>query len=66
MSDNNRGIYKKYNVRRTDGSSAPGKKHEKCTYFVIDIEHDAFAYAKACAASHPQLHDDLMRIVEKR
>lgn len=51
---NERGIYRKYELRRTDGSSEPGGKHEKCSYFVLDITHDPHAipaleaYAQAC------------------
>ena len=61
------GIYKKYNIDRTDGSSEPGKKHHKCIYFVLDLEHDPYAlpailaYAQACRATHPMLADDLFR-----
>ena len=35
-ADKNKGLYQKYRVERTDGSSAPGCKHEKCRYFVLD------------------------------
>lgn len=62
MSDDpNRGIYRKYKVTRTDGSSRKGKKHERCSYFVLDLDHDPFAaaalkaYAEACRETHPQL-----------
>lgn len=61
------GIYRKYEVKRTDGSGEPGKKHEHCAYFVLDFEHDPFArpaiiaYAQACRATHPVLADDLLR-----
>ena len=61
------GIYRKYKVERTDGSSEPGKKHEKCDYFVLDLVHDPFAkpailaYAEACRATHPALADDLVK-----
>ena len=70
MSDTNRGIYRKYDVRRTDGSSEPGGKHERCAYFVLDLEHDQFAipalkaYAKACSEQYPELADDIGTIVE--
>lgn len=68
--DMNRGIYKKFIVRRADGSSAPGRKHEKCSYFVFDLEHDKFArpaliaYAKACLNEYPDLAIDLARIAD--
>ncbi|HMA19537.1 MAG TPA: hypothetical protein VKO87_01975, partial [Gemmatimonadaceae bacterium] len=63
--DQNRGIYMKYLIERTDGSSAPGGKHERCEYFVLDWEHDKFAvpaaraYADACAREFPELARDL-------
>lgn len=62
------GIYRKFDIRRTDGSSEPGRKHERCSYFVLDLEHDPFAkpaleaYAAACEATFPELARDLRRI----
>lgn len=59
------GIYRKFWVSRTDGSSKPGGKHEDCEYFVLDWKHDEFAviatraYADACEAKHPDLAADL-------
>lgn len=59
------GLYRKFNVTRTDGSSAPGGKHEDCEYFVLDMTHDPFAlpaltaYASACAVKYPPLAADL-------
>ena len=35
MSDPTRGLYDKFHVRRTDGQSAPGQKHDGCKYFVV-------------------------------
>ncbi len=64
------GIHSKYTVTRTDGSSASGGKHERCTYFVLDLEHDEFAipalkaYAKSCRKTHPDLADDLTAIID--
>lgn len=64
-----RGIYRKYIVERTDGSSGPGGKHEHCRYFVLDLAHDPFAlpalraYAKACEKTHPILATDLRLIL---
>jgi hypothetical protein len=43
MSDTTKGLYTKYRVERTDGSSAPMGKHESCEYFVIDLTHDVLA-----------------------
>jgi len=45
MSDQNRGLYKKFNITRTDGSSEPGGKHHDCEYFVLDMDHDEHARA---------------------
>ena len=67
-----RGIYHKYDVKRTDGSSEPGKKHEYCAYFVLDLEHDDFAivalkaYAKACRKRCPALAADIDEIIAHR
>lgn len=64
------GIYRKYDVRRTDGRDAPGEKHHGCYYFVLDVMHDQFAaaalraYAEACKASHPELSRDVLRMAE--
>lgn len=72
MTDESRGVYRKYDVTRTDGSSGPDGKHEKCSYFVLDLAHDDFAlpalkaYAKACAKTHPALAEDIQRIIETR
>lgn len=59
------GLFQKFEVRRTDGSSEPGGKHHVCDYFVLDMNHDPLAkpalqaYAAACEATHPQLAADL-------
>jgi hypothetical protein len=63
--DKDRGLYKKFEITRTDGSSAPGGKHHGCRYFVLDLTHDPFAraaigaYADACEGEYPALADDL-------
>ena len=64
-ADRQRGLYNKYDVKRLDGSSEAGKKHEGCEYFVLDLTHDPFAliaaraYAAACEATYPLLAADL-------
>lgn len=69
MSDSQRGIYRKYDVKRADGSSEPGRKHAECTYFVLDLEHDMYAipalkaYAAACRATYPALARDIDSLV---
>lgn len=63
------GVYEKYHVRRTDGQSRKGKKHDRCIYFVLDLDHDPFAvpalaaYAEACRKEHPALAKDLRDFV---
>lgn len=43
MGDKTKGLYPKFEVNRTDGTSGPGGKHYGCEYFVLDIDHDKFA-----------------------
>lgn len=60
------GMFHKFDIRRTDGSSDPGGKHEHCRYFVLDLDHDKHsvdamrAYAVSCKQSHPQLSADIL------
>jgi hypothetical protein len=67
MGDRTRGLYAKFIVTRTDGSSGPGGKHDDCPYFVLDAVHDPCAaaalraYAAACEAEYPLLAADLRR-----
>jgi hypothetical protein len=69
MGDRTRGIYHKFNVTRTDGTSAPDQKHFGCAYFVLDCDHDPHAkaalqaYADSCRATFPKLAVDLDRWV---
>ena len=59
------GLFRKFDVRRVDGSDQPGGKHHGCRYFVLDVDHDQHAhdaltaYAAACESSHPELAADL-------
>lgn len=59
------GLIHKFNVERTDGTSAPGKKHDGCDYFVLDLTHDPHAvpairaYADSCREDYPVLARDL-------
>lgn len=65
MGDKTRGLYNKFRVERTDGTSKPGGKHHGCDYFVLDVTHDPFAipalsaYAEACEKEYPLLADDI-------
>lgn len=64
-SNREQGLYRKYDVRRTDGSDATGGKHHGCEYFVLDTRHDKLAmvaltaYAIAAQAEYPDLARDL-------
>lgn len=66
MGDKLRGLYHKFNVERTDGSSETGGKHCGCDYFVLDLDHDQhalaalLAYADSCCKEHPALSIDLL------
>ena len=59
------GLFRKFDVRRTDGSDKPGGKHEGCEYFVLDVDHDRHAeaalaaYADSVEATHPDLARDM-------
>lgn len=66
LHEHEQGLYRKFDVRRVDGSSEPGGKHHDCEYFVLDMTHDQHArvalraYADACASTHPELSADLI------
>lgn len=59
------GLYRKFSVARTDGQHNPGQKHYGCSYFVLDLDHDPYAYAaiiayaRRCDEKHPALANDL-------
>ena len=61
------GLYHKFNVTRTDGSSEPGGKHHDDEYFVLNLTTDKHAmpalaaYAEACAVEYPALAADLRK-----
>ena len=69
MNTQDTGLYNKFTVIRTDGHSAPGEKHESCTYFVLDLDHDPYAqeaallYAVSITRENPTLSDDLINYV---
>ena len=70
MSDKEKGLYQKYHVARTDGSSEIGGKHENCAMYVLDLTHDPHArkalkyYVESCAEDYPQLEGDLLLLLE--
>lgn len=72
MGDKNRGLYQKFFVERTDGSSAPGGKHDGCDYFVLDLDHDKHAlaaiaaYAASCELEYPLLAAELRAMLSLR
>lgn len=61
------GVYRKFNVSRTDGRDKPGGDRHGAEYFVLDVTHDKFAkpalaaYAAACRNDYPALADDMVR-----
>jgi len=65
LTNRDQGVYRKFDVRRTDGSSEPGGKHHGCEYFVLDVTHDPHAraalaaYATAVESTHPALAADM-------
>lgn len=65
MGDKTRGLFHKFNIERTDGTSGPGGKHDGCDYFVLDLTHDKHApaairaYAGSCREEYPLLAADL-------
>lgn len=67
----NPGLHSKYTVTRSDGRSAPGQKHERCQYFVLDLNHDPFAiaalqaYMEACKPTMPELAADIKHLVNE-
>lgn len=68
MSDQDRGLYAKYEVKRIGDYV---RKHDNCWYFVLDTTHDKFAkhalvaYAIACQEEFPLLAKDLLDLVFK-
>lgn len=68
-SDKERGLYEKFHVERTDGSSEPSGRHYGCRYFVLDLDHDPharlaiLAYALSCEADYPALSSDLLDVL---
>lgn len=59
------GLFRKFEVYRTDRADGPGGKHHGCEYFVLDLTHDLHAmfamraYASSCRTTHPLLADDI-------
>ena len=66
------GLYRKFNVYRTDGSSDLHGKHHDCEYLVLDWTHDPYtlpaadAYATACAGKFPELAADIHKRLDSR
>lgn len=72
INDSDRGIYDKYDVRRTDGSSEPGGKHHGDQHFVLNLTTDKHAvpailtYAESCQQDFPALARDLRAIAQEK
>jgi hypothetical protein len=66
MGDRARSLYSKFKVTRVDRSHRKGGKHERCEYFVLDLDHDPhamsalLAYAQSCESEYPLLARDLV------
>lgn len=66
-----RGLWPKFRVERTDGSSKPGGKHEHCMMFVLDVVHDEHArpalaaYANNVREEFPHLAADLFEVLRR-
>jgi len=64
--DKKRGLYKKYDVSRTDGQDKGEGKHRGCRLFILDYTDDPFArpalaeYALAAQAEYPVLANELL------
>lgn len=71
MDDRKQGLYRKFQVKRTDLSHRKGGKHHDCEYFVLDLTHDKFAavalraYAGACLREYPLLARDISEKLRK-
>ena len=69
MNKRLKGLYRKFDVRRTDGRDVKGQKHYSCRYFVLDLDHDPFAipaldaYQDACKDEYPALACNLLSLV---
>lgn len=70
--DKDLGIYNKFKVTRVDGSSRAGKKHHRCRYFVLDLDHDPQAIPAirayslgATAAGYGKLGDELWKLSQE-
>ena len=61
-------LYQKFDIRRADGTDAPGEKHDGCQYFVLDLTHDPYArraaleYGRLCMDTHPTLGVELVNL----
>lgn len=60
-----RGLYRKFTVRRNDGRDKAGGDKDNAKYFVLDYWHDPYArvalsvYADACESTYPHLAHDI-------
>lgn len=60
-----RGLYDKFFVERTDGRDQEGGDRQDSQYFVLDYVHDPYAvealkfYAHKCKDEYPELSKDI-------
>ena len=60
-----RGLDDRFIVTRRDGGHEPGRKHDGCRYFPLDLTHDRhaipaiIAYAASCEQDRPRLAREL-------
>ena len=71
--DAHAGLYAKFKVTRVDGRDQPGRDHEGCEYFPLDLTHDPHAipaleaYERSCRASLVELAEDIRaKLIELR
>jgi hypothetical protein len=64
-----KGLFRKFEVRRTDGTDQPGGVHYGDTYFVLNLTHDFAApialksYVDAVRHDRPQLARELAAVL---
>ncbi len=63
-----RGLWNKFQVKRSDGTDRRGEKHYRCDYFVLDLTHDPVARQAAAqyciATANVDLARDLAIIIQ--
>ena len=65
MGDRSRGLYQKFVITRTDGSSGRGGKHEGCAYFTLDLSHDPHAIPALFAYADSAYQDGYIELAQE-